>query len=125
MSPTGKPSILVVDDSVSIRTFLHITLQNLGYQVREAENAAEGLAFLTPLPKAIILDLGLPDRDGLDLLTDIRLQAPDVPVIILTVRNDSSTRHLAFERGANSYVSKPFQMEDLLEELERVINATH
>jgi two-component system, OmpR family, KDP operon response regulator KdpE len=114
--------ILVVDDSISIRTFLQITLSGMGYRVLEAASAETGLeAARSQQPDAIVLDLGLPDRDGLDLLPDLKKELPDTPVVILTVRNESNYQQLATERGAAKYMTKPFQVEDLLEEIERLV----
>jgi two-component system, OmpR family, KDP operon response regulator KdpE len=122
MSDALSRSILVVDDSISIRTFLQITLTGMGFLVYEAETAEKGLATAQSAPiDAIVLDLGLPDRDGLDLLPDLKHVLPEKPIIILTVRNESHTRQIAAERGASAYLTKPFQVQELLEELGRLL----
>lgn len=116
-----SPRILIIDDSLSIRTFLRLVLEGSGYYVLEASDATGGLRQLREhSPRCIILDLGLPDRDGLELLPDITTERPDAQVIILSVRNDSETRKAAFSAGATAYLTKPFQNEELLETLEEV-----
>lgn len=113
--------ILAIDDTRSIRTFLRILLESNGAEFYEAETAQQGLQQCKENnPDLIVLDLGLPDKDGLDLLPELRAvmkkQAP--PIIILSVRKDSQTKETAFERGADDYLSKPFTVEELLTVIE-------
>ena len=120
MSLNGK-KILVIDDTEAIRTFLRIFLMAKGAQILEADNAANGLSLnQSENPDLIVLDLGLPDRDGMDLLPDLR-QETSPPVIILSVRKESDTIDRAYGLGASGYLTKPFAMEDLLDEIEAKI----
>lgn len=117
MELTGK-NILVIDDTQAIRTFISIMLQAQGAVVHEAGTAADGLRLATEVrPDLTILDLGLPDRDGLDILSDLKQKST---VIILSVRKDADTKATARQRGAAGYLSKPFQMEELQETLAKI-----
>jgi DNA-binding response OmpR family regulator len=117
--------ILAIDDTASIRTFLRISLNAHGAMFYEAATASEGLSLCKEIkPDLVVLDLGLPDRDGLDILPEIKHQenngyAPNV--IILSVRKEQSTKDKAFRLGADAYLTKPFLMEDLLEIIEQKI----
>jgi len=113
--------ILVIDDSAAIRTFLKITLSGSKYEVIEAANAADGLALYKDFrPDMVILDLGLPDRDGLDLLPDLKMLSPETPVIILTVRSDPEYYENAYNNGASAYITKPFLIDDLLSTIKQL-----
>lgn len=106
--------ILVVDDEMQIRKMLRIALKSVGYEVTEAESVKSGLAALVrQQPDLLVLDLGLPDGDGLDLLTELR-SFSKVPVIVLSVRNGDSDKIKALDIGAQDYVTKPFSVEELL-----------
>ncbi len=114
-------TIVTIDDTSSIRTFLRLSLEGEGALVHQASSANSGLALCKQtMPDIVILDLGLPDRDGLDVLPDILALFPDAPpkVIILTVRKGSDTIAKAEELGAAAYLTKPFMVEDLLEIIE-------
>ncbi len=121
--------IVTIDDTPSIRTFLKISLENKGAKVHEAANAQAGLKLVQDVsPDVVILDLGLPDKDGLDVLPEIKQSSGvdhTMQVIILTVRKERQVQETAFERGADAYVTKPFLMEDLLETIEERVNASH
>jgi len=111
--PTGA-RILVIDDELQIRRFLRISLSSQGYRVFEAENGARGLALAaTDNPDLIVLDLGLPDADGKDILAEIRTWSR-VPVIVLSVRASEAEKVLALDQGANDYVTKPFGIQEFL-----------
>lgn len=111
--PTGA-RILVIDDELQIRRFLRISLASQGYRVLEAENGARGLELAaTENPDLIVLDLGLPDTDGKDILAEIRSWSR-VPVIVLSVRASEAEKVLALDRGANDYVTKPFGVQEFL-----------
>lgn len=114
-TPLGLPPVvLVVDDEPQIRRFLDIGLRAQGYQTTLAETGAEGLAFASARqPDLIILDLGLPDRDGLDVLRELR-DWSSVPVIVLTVRADEAQKVALLDAGANDYVTKPFGVQELM-----------
>ena len=106
--------ILVVDDEPPIRRLLRTGLASQGYDVLEAPNGKAALELLASKPALVILDLGLPDTDGLDLLGEIRRQAPDVPVVVLSSRGDEAGKVEALDLGADDYVTKPFGMAELL-----------
>ncbi|TZF90684.1 response regulator [Cognatilysobacter lacus] len=106
--------VLVIDDEVQIRRFLDISLRAQGHEVQLAANGADGLAALaTEGADVVILDLGLPDRDGIDVLREIR-QWSDVPVIVLTARANEEEKVAVLDAGANDYVTKPFGIKELM-----------
>ena len=109
---TGR--ILIVDDELPIRRLLRSTLERAGYRVSEAINARDALDSLSSgLPDCVLLDLGLPDRDGLELLPLIRKQA-NVPVLVISAREATDDKVAALDLGAEDYVTKPFDSEELL-----------
>ncbi len=111
---TTGPKVLIVDDEPQIRRFLRASLQAHDYQVIEAENGKEGVRACTvQKPDLLILDLGLPDMDGLDVIKLVR-EWSTVPIIILSLRSDDPDKIEALDRGANDYVTKPFSMGELL-----------
>ena len=106
--------ILVVDDEVQIRVLLRTTLVRAGYGVVEAGTARAALAAVDiDKPDAVLLDLGLPDRDGLELLPLIRART-QAPVLVVSARGDTEQKVAALDLGANDYVTKPFDTEELL-----------
>ncbi|MDD4645273.1 MAG: response regulator [Bacteroidales bacterium] len=112
MSNSG--TILIIDDEVQIRRLLEITLSANGYKICEASSGQEGLVqAATMQPVLIILDLGLPDTDGLDILRRLR-EWYQKPVIILSVRNSEEDIVKALDIGANDYLTKPFRTGELL-----------
>lgn len=117
MTSRAAAEVLVIDDEPQIRRFLSIALRADGYAVREAANAAAGLeqAVLHP-PDLVILDLGLPDRDGHAVLRELRGWSR-VPVIVLSVRSNEAEKVAALDAGANDYVTKPFGVQELLARL--------
>lgn len=109
--------IVVIDDEKQIRRMLKIALSSAGYDVCEAENGEQGLALIArQLPDAVILDLGLPDMDGQDILNDLR-EWSHIPVIVLSVRSGENEKITALDNGAQDYVTKPFSVEELLARL--------
>jgi two-component system KDP operon response regulator KdpE len=109
---TGR--ILVVDDEAQIRKFLRIALEASGFEVVEAAHGAEGMArCATASPVLVILDLGLPDMDGKDVVGRIR-EWSDVPILVLSVRQSETEKVAALDAGANDYVVKPFGIAELL-----------
>ena len=111
----GAIRILVVDDEPSIRRLLRTGLSSQGYEIAEAESAAAALAALEAGGTGlVILDLGLPDMAGHDLLAAIRSAHPALPVIILSSRGDERGKVEALDLGADDYVTKPFGMNELL-----------
>jgi two-component system KDP operon response regulator KdpE len=106
--------ILIIDDEVQIRRLLEITLSANGYKISEASTGKEGLALAaTGQPVLVILDLGLPDAEGLDILKKLR-EWYLKPIIILSVRNSEEDIVKALDNGANDYLTKPFRTGELL-----------
>jgi two-component system KDP operon response regulator KdpE len=107
-------TILIVDDEPPIRRFLRTSLAAQDYRVIEAGSGAEALdAFAKEQPDLVILDLGLPDMSGADVIRAMRATSP-APIIVLSVRNDERGKVEAFDLGADDYVTKPFGMEELV-----------
>ena len=116
MNPTA-PRVLVIDDEAQIRRFLDIGLRAEGYQVLLAANGQEGLGLaVTQSPDVIVLDIGLPDMEGHDVLREIRTWS-EVPVLMLSVRDSESEKVRALDHGANDYVTKPFGIQELMARL--------
>ena len=112
-----KPVALVIDDEVQIRRLLRVVLESAEYQVHEAETAAQGLTdAATRRPDVVLLDLGLPDSDGVNVLRRLR-EWSQVPVIVLSVRDDEEGKVAALDAGADDYVTKPFSSAELLARL--------
>ena len=110
----NEGTILIIDDEVQIRRLLEITLSANGYKISEASTGKEGLALAaTGHPVLIILDLGLPDSDGLEVLKKLR-EWYQKPIIILSVRNSEDDIIKALDNGANDYLTKPFRTGELL-----------
>ena len=113
-SPVAGPKVLIVDDEPQIRRFLRASLQSHDYAVIEAENGKEAVRACTvQRPDLVVLDLGLPDMDGLDVIALLR-EWSTVPIIVLSIRSDDADKIDALDRGANDYVTKPFSMGELL-----------
>lgn len=106
--------ILVVDDEPPIRKLLRMGLTTQGYEVLEASNGKMSLELLKREPDLIILDLGLPDVDGHELLQMIRARAERVPIVVLSSRGDEAGKVQALDFGADDYVTKPFGLDELL-----------
>ncbi len=116
--------ILVIDDEVQIRRFLDIGLRAEGYHVVLAGTAEEGLAIAaTQSPDVVILDLGLPDREGHEVLTELRRWSV-VPVLMLSVRAAETEKVRALDNGANDYVTKPFGIQELMARLRALLRAS-
>jgi two-component system, OmpR family, KDP operon response regulator KdpE len=110
----APPRVLVVDDEPPIRKLLRMGLSVHGYHVIEATNGKTAIELLGESPDIIILDLGLPDIKGHDLLRMIRGRNEAVPVIVLSSRGDEAGKVHALDSGADDYVTKPFSMDELL-----------
>jgi two-component system KDP operon response regulator KdpE len=116
---------LVIDDEIQIRRLLRLALESRGYQVHEAESGQLGLqACAVHRPDVVLLDLGLPDLDGLEVLRRLR-EWSDVPVLILSVRNEEPEKIAALEAGADDYVTKPFATGELLARLAAIQRRRH
>lgn len=111
---TVKDAILIIDDEVQIRRLLEITLSANGFKIIEASTGKEGVTLAaSQQPNLIILDLGLPDIDGLDVINKLR-EWYLKPIIILSVRNSEEDIVKALDNGANDYLTKPFRTGELL-----------
>jgi len=114
MQKGTPPVILVVEDEVSIRRFLRPSLKSEGFAVAEADSGREALALMGSInPDLILLDLGLPDIDGLEVLKRLR-ESSTVPVIILTARGREADKITGLDAGADDYLTKPFSVAELL-----------
>jgi two-component system KDP operon response regulator KdpE len=119
MSPTGSgrepgPTVVVIEDEPQIRRFLRAALVSQGYRFHEAATGRDGLAeAATRQPDVIILDLGLPDLDGLEIIRRVR-EWTTVPIIVLSARDQEGDKIKALDLGADDYVSKPFGVGELL-----------
>ena len=114
MSASGNLRVLIVEDDPSIQRFLRNTLRVQDYEVHEARTAAEGFRLLRQTkPEIVILDLGLPDMDGMDMIRRIRESSP-VPIIVLSSRGDETAKVKALDLGADDYVTKPFGVDELM-----------
>ena len=106
--------VLVIDDESPIRKLLRMGLSAQGYQILEAPSGKIALELLGEGPDLVILDLGLPDVDGHELLRMIRARKESVPIVVLSSRGDEAGKVQALDYGADDYVTKPFGMEELL-----------
>ena len=106
--------VLVIDDEPPIRKLLRMGLSTQGYEILEASNGKTALELLAQDPALIILDLGLPDIQGHDLLRMIRGRNDSVPIVVLSSRGDEAGKVQALDLGADDYLTKPFGMDELL-----------
>jgi two-component system KDP operon response regulator KdpE len=106
--------VLIVEDEPPIRKLLRMGLTAQGYQIWEAPNGKSALELLAQKPDLIILDLGLPDVQGLELLRTIRARNEQVPIVVLSSRGDEAAKVAALDLGADDYVTKPFGTDELL-----------
>ena len=110
----NRLKVLVIDDEPPIRKLLRIGLTAQGYEVLEAPNGKTSLELVAKKPDLIILDLGLPDIQGHDLLRMIRARNEGIPIVVLSSRSDEAGKVQALDFGADDYVTKPFGMDELL-----------
>lgn len=117
-------AILIIDDSQSIRTFLRISFESHRAAFYEAGTGREGLRLAGEHhPDLVVLDLGLPDMDGLQVLPLLKQMERPPFVLVLTVRKEREVKDKAFSLGADAYLSKPFLVEDLIEQVENLLFA--
>jgi two-component system KDP operon response regulator KdpE len=110
-------TVVVVEDDPSLRAALAVTLKAAGYRPIPAATAAEGLRWFAHYkPDLVLLDLGLPDRDGLTVIRDIRARAA-IPIVVLSARGGEAMKVAALDLGADDYVQKPFGVDELLARL--------
>jgi two-component system, OmpR family, KDP operon response regulator KdpE len=113
----GKPSVLIIDDELQIRRLLRVNLEANGYRVLEAATGQEGITQAAQWrPELVILDLGLPDLDGVTVLRRLR-EWSRVPVVVLSVRDREEDKVAALDNGADDYLTKPFSTGELLARL--------
>jgi two-component system, OmpR family, KDP operon response regulator KdpE len=114
MSAAQNVRVLIIEDDPAIRRFLRNTLRVQDYDVREAETGAEGLELAREInPELVILDLGLPDMDGMEMIPRIR-ESSTVPILVLSSRSDEPGKVMALDLGADDYMSKPFGVDELM-----------
>jgi len=115
---TAPLRVLVVDDEPAIRRFLKTSLVAQGYQVSEAQDGKTAFEQMRRgVPDMVVLDLGLPDSDGFDIIKHVRDQGSAAPIIVLSSRTDEAGKVRALDLGADDYVTKPFGVEELLARL--------
>jgi two-component system, NtrC family, response regulator AtoC len=120
-----KKSILIIDDEVSLLESLYMFLSEKGYDVKTAVCASEGMEKAERLrPDAIILDIRLPDADGLDLLAELKKRTPETGVIMITAFHDMDTTVTAIKRGATEYITKPIDVDELERSVLRAMKVT-
>jgi len=113
MTP-NLPLVLVIEDEPGIQRFLRVTLTHNGYRVVESATAVEGLdKAATDRPDLLLLDLGLPDRDGLEVIREVRTWSR-VPIVVLSARDEEKAKVTALDLGADDYLTKPFGAPELL-----------
>ena len=117
--------VLLVEDEAQIRRFVRLALQGEGWLVLESDTLAGGiLAAGTQMPDLIVLDLGLPDGDGIDLVREVRAWS-DVPILILSARFQEAERIVALDAGADDFLSKPFGVGEMLARLRALLRRRH
>jgi two-component system KDP operon response regulator KdpE len=109
-----QPVVILIEDEIQIRRFVRAALEAQGWQVHEADTAKRGLAEAgTRKPDLLIVDLGLPDGDGLDVIRDVRAWS-NVPIIVLSARTKETEKIAALDAGADDYLAKPFGLGELM-----------
>jgi two-component system KDP operon response regulator KdpE len=115
MAPGASLRVLLVDDEPAIRRFLRLSFDAEGYQVEEAGDGKAALDMLrTKAPDLLILDLGLPDLDGFEVIRQLRDLGSSIPIVVLSSRTDEKGKVQALDLGADDYVTKPFGIDELL-----------
>jgi two-component system, OmpR family, KDP operon response regulator KdpE len=123
--PTNGHHVLIIEDEQPIRRFLKASLSNEGYRVSEAVTGAEGLRLASSQPPdLVILDLGLPDLDGQEVLKQLR-EWYTAPIIVLSARDQEPQKIQALDGGANDYVTKPFGVGELLARMRTALRHAH
>src|SRR5215475_10791039 len=120
----SKGSILVVDDESEIREGLELLLKTEGYQVSMADTGQSGMSRLGEQPyDLLLLDVSLPDRNGIEMLKDIRRQDPDLPIVLITAYGSIEMARAAFKSGAMDYITKPWSNDELLAQVAQAVEA--
>lgn len=121
MTVNGKPFILVVEDDIPVRNLITTTLESQEYKHETAANAGQAvMAAASRNPDIILMDLGLPDMDGIDVIRKIRTWSV-TPIIVISARSDDRDKVAALDAGADDYLTKPFSVEELLARLRSTI----
>ena len=116
-----RPSILVVDDDPHLREVVSFALEQAGFRVEQAENGRQGLAQVQrAVPALIVLDLMMPEMDGLEMCREVR-RSREVPIVFLSSRDDEVDRILGLELGGDDYISKPFSPRELVARIKAVL----
>lgn len=116
-----QPSLLVIDDERQIRRLLRVTLEAAGYRVREAESGSHGIQEIAAAaPDGVVLDLGLPDLDGVEVVRRLR-EWTTLPILVLSVRDGETDKIAALDAGADDYLTKPFGAGELLARLRAIL----
>lgn len=117
------PAILVIEDELPMRRVLRTALGSEGYQIWEASSKNEGLSlFGKRAPQAILLDLGLPDGNGFEVITSVR-ERSEIPIVVISARGGERDQVMALDSGANDYVTKPFREAELLARLRAALRS--
>jgi len=117
VTTSGKIRVLIIEDDPAIQRFLEHTLRVQHYEVHEASAGSSGIELTRQLrPELVILDLGLPDMDGIEVVRQIRAFS-SVPILVLSSRSDEPSKVTALDSGADDYVSKPFSVDELMARL--------
>ncbi len=120
----GQQTVLVVEDEASIASFVSLYLKNAGYDVKTAANGASALSLVAAeTPDLIVLDLMLPDIDGIEVCKRVR-QRSDVPILMLTARDEDVDKIIGLEVGADDYLTKPFNPRELVARVKSVLRRT-
>jgi two-component system alkaline phosphatase synthesis response regulator PhoP len=123
MTPERKPSILLVEDEENLHEALKLNLELEGYEITSALDGAAALrAVQAEYFDLIILDVMLPEMDGINVTETIRISNNEVPILILSARNSSADRVLGLKKGADDYLTKPFNLEELLLRIQKLID---
>ena len=123
--PFVNKHIVAIDDTHSILNFLRIALEAQGARFQGVATASGGLALCeSDRPDLVVLDLGLPDKEGFDILPRLKRldKGGDLPIIVLTVRNSQKDREMASLLGASAYITKPFVMNELLDHMRALLH---
>jgi len=124
MTPAAQPTILIIDDEVQIRRLLRVTLEAEHYRVREAETGQLGLNEIAQqAPTGVVLDLGLPDIDGAEVIRRLR-EWSKVPILVLSVRDGEEEKIKALDAGADDYLTKPFNGRELAARVRAILRRT-
>ena len=122
---TNKLSILVIEDEKNICDFISTTLLAQNYKVFQAYSGGDGLSLITSqCPDVILLDLGLPDLDGIDIITQVRTWS-NIPIIVISARIQEKEKVMALDCGADDYITKPFGTAELLARIRTAVRHSH